>query len=224
MSTYSSFNHPLCGRPFILPLPRNLNIFAICCPLRGMLVDNNACWCQEYFLETPGRDYSPSTSVDLEREGVVVVFEVVEFRASKSALGVGPKAPTSEDPVPVWYPVTPGRRAWMAPVAATGTAMLETDIFASSICHCNIITLVHVKMLLVGNIGHFDVEIVLARARKIWKSSTSSLCAFGQSVIILVALLAKRARRVSVEVALSCARYEGAGRLFQRNVVSDEAA
>ena len=42
--------------------------------------------------------------------------------------------------------------------------MLETDIFASSICHCNIITLVHVKMLLVGNIGHFDVEIVLARA------------------------------------------------------------
>ena len=80
-----------------------------------MLVDNNACWCQEYFLETPGRDYSPSTSVDLEREGVVVVFEVVELRASKSALGVGPKAPTSEDPVPVWYPVTPGRRAWMAP-------------------------------------------------------------------------------------------------------------
>ena len=42
--------------------------------------------------------------------------------------------------------------------------MLETDIFASSICHCNIITLVHVKMLLVGNIGHFDVEIVLARS------------------------------------------------------------
>ena len=46
---------------------------------------------------------------------MLVVFEVVEFRASKSALGVGPKAPTSEDPVPVWYPVTPGRRAWMAP-------------------------------------------------------------------------------------------------------------
>ena len=32
-------------------------------------------------------------------------------------------------------------------------------------CHCNIITLVHVKMLLVGIIGHFfDVEIVLARS------------------------------------------------------------
>ena len=35
----------------------------------------------------------PSTSVDLEPKGVVVVFEVVKFRASKSALGVGPKAP-----------------------------------------------------------------------------------------------------------------------------------
>ena len=35
----------------------------------------------------------PSTSVDLEPEGVVVFFEVVKFRASKSALGVGPKAP-----------------------------------------------------------------------------------------------------------------------------------
>ena len=57
MSKYSSFNHPLCGRLFFLPLP-------------------------------------PSTSVDLEPEGVVVVFEVVKFRASKSALGVGPKAPT----------------------------------------------------------------------------------------------------------------------------------
>ena len=56
-----------------------------------------------------------------------------------------------------------GVHGWLQ-VAATGTAMLETDIFASSICHCNIITLVHVKMLLVGNIGHFDVEIVLARS------------------------------------------------------------
>ena len=35
----------------------------------------------------------PSTSVDLEPKGVVVVFEVVKFRASKSSLGVGPKAP-----------------------------------------------------------------------------------------------------------------------------------
>ena len=122
-----------------------------------MLVDNYACWCQEYFLATHGRDYSPSTSVDLEREGVVVVFEVVEFRASKSALGVGLEAPTSEDPVPA------GVHGWLQ-VAPTGTAMLETDIFASAICHCNIITLVHVKMLLVGNIGHFDVEIVLARS------------------------------------------------------------
>ena len=30
------------------------------------------------------------------REGVVVVFEVVTFRAFKSHLGVGPKAPTSQ--------------------------------------------------------------------------------------------------------------------------------
>ena len=164
MSTYSSFNHPMCGRLFILPFPRNLNTFAICCPLRGMLVDNNACWCQEYFLETPGRDYSPSTSVDLEREGVVVVFEVVELRASKSALGVGPKAPTQRIQSQSGIQLRPaGVHGWLQ-VAATGTAMLETDIFASSLCDCNIITLVHVKMLLVGNIGHFDVEIVLARS------------------------------------------------------------
>ena len=52
----------------------NLNTFAICFALRGMLVDNYACWCQEYFLATHGRDYSPSTSVDFEHEGVVVVF------------------------------------------------------------------------------------------------------------------------------------------------------
>ena len=56
-----------------------------------------------------------------------------------------------------------GVHGWLQ-VAATGTAMLETDIFASSICHCNIITLVHVNMLLVGNIGHFGVEMVLARS------------------------------------------------------------
>ena len=30
-----------------------------------------------------------------------------------------------------------------------------TNFFASSFCHCNIVTLVHVKMLLVGFIGHF---------------------------------------------------------------------
>ena len=94
----------------------------------------------------------------------MVVFEVVEFRASKSALGVGPKAPTSEDPVPVWYQLRPaGGHGWLQ-VAATGTAVSETDIFASSMCHCNIITVVHVKMLLVENIGHFDVEIDLPRS------------------------------------------------------------
>ena len=43
-------------------------------------------------MATHGRDYSPSTSVDLEREGVVVVFEVVEVKASKSALGVTSKS------------------------------------------------------------------------------------------------------------------------------------
>ena len=43
-------------------------------------------------------------------------------------------------------------------MAATGTTVLETDIFASSTCHYNIITLVHVKMLIVGNTGHLDNE------------------------------------------------------------------
>ena len=64
------------------------------------------------------------------------------------------KAPTPEDPVPVTQLRRAGVHGWLQ-VAATGTAMLETDIFASSICHCNIITLVHVKMLLVEKIGHF---------------------------------------------------------------------
>ena len=50
-------------------------------------------------------------------------------------------------------------------MATTGTVVSETDIFASSTCHCNIITLVHVKMLIVENIGHFDVEIDLAGSR-----------------------------------------------------------
>ena len=65
-------------------------------------------------------------------------FEVL-FRASKSA-------------------------AWMAPSGSTGTTELETDIFASSTCHCNIITLVHMKILILGNTGRCDVEIVLARS------------------------------------------------------------
>ena len=53
-----------------------------------------------------------------------------------------------------------GQACMKLQVADTGT-----NIFASSICHCNIITLVHVKMLLVGIIGlFFDVEIVLARS------------------------------------------------------------
>ena len=38
--------------------------------------------------------------------------------------------------------------------------MSETDIFASSTCNFNITTLLHVKMLVVRNIRHFDNEIV----------------------------------------------------------------
>ena len=53
----------------------------------------------------------------------------------------------------------------MLQVAATGTAVSETDIFASSMCPCNIITWVHVKVLLVENIGHFDVEKDLSCSR-----------------------------------------------------------
>ena len=77
-------------------------------------------------------------------------------------------------------------------MAATGTAVLETDIFASSICHCNIITLVHMKILVVGNTGRCDVEIDLAGsdAWKACKLTTSSLCAFGHGVMVI----AERAR------------------------------
>ena len=35
-----------------------------------------------------------------------------------------------------------GVHGWLQ-VAATGTAVSETDIFASSMCHCNIITLIN---------------------------------------------------------------------------------
>ena len=66
---------------------------------------------------------------------VVVVFEVVKFRASKTALGVG-ESTDARGSSPS-YSVTPGRRAWMAPSAAIGTAVSE-QIFASSIFHCNI--------------------------------------------------------------------------------------
>ena len=55
-------------------------------------------------------------------------------------------------------------------MAATGTAVLETDIFASSFCHCNIITLVHVKILIVGNTGRCDVEADLAGSDAFWKA------------------------------------------------------
>ena len=119
------------------------NALAICCPLRGKLVDNYACWCQEFLLANHGGDYSPSTSVDLEPEGVVVVFEVVKFRASKSALGVGPKTPTPEDPVPVTQLRWAGVHGWLQ-VAAIGTAVSETEIFASSIFHCNMVSSVAV--------------------------------------------------------------------------------
>ena len=47
--------------------------------------------------------------------------------------------------------------------------MLETDIFASSICHCNNITLVHTKKLIVGNNGRCDVEFDLAGSDA-WKA------------------------------------------------------
>ena len=40
---------------------------------------------------------------------------------------------------------------WASLRTPTGTTVLETDIFASSTCHCNIITFVHVKILIVGN-------------------------------------------------------------------------
>ena len=54
-----------------------------------------------------------------------------------------------------------GVHGWLQ-VAAIETAVSETDIFASSTCNFNIITLVHVTMLIVRNIGLFDNEIDFA--------------------------------------------------------------
>ena len=51
-----------------------------------------------------------------------------------------------------------GLHRWLQ-VAAIETAVSETDIFASSTCHYNVIILVYVKMLIVGNTGHLDNEI-----------------------------------------------------------------
>ena len=51
-----------------------------------------------------------------------------------------------------------GLHRWLQ-VAAIENAVSETDIFASCTCHYNIITLVYVKMLIVGNTGHLDNEI-----------------------------------------------------------------
>ena len=45
----------------------------------------------------------------------MVDFEVVQYRDPQSALGVGPQSTDVRDPVPVWYPVAPCRRARMAP-------------------------------------------------------------------------------------------------------------
>ena len=67
-----------------------------------------------------------------------------------------------------------------------------SDIFASLTCHCNIITLVYVKILIVGNTGRCDVELDLAGsdAWKACKLTTSNLCAFGHGVMDI----AERAR------------------------------
>ena len=78
---------------------------------------------------------------------VVVDFEVAQFRDPQRALGSARKAQTSEFPVPVWHPVAPGRRAWMAPGGShwdlrVGDRHLHF-LFVS-------LTLVHVKMLIVG--------------------------------------------------------------------------
>ena len=50
-------------------------------------------WLRSFAVEFEDSTASAKHSVDLEPKGVVVVFEVVKFRASKSSLGVGPKAP-----------------------------------------------------------------------------------------------------------------------------------
>ena len=54
-----------------------------------------------------------------------------------------------------------GVHEWLR-VAAIGTAVSETDVFASTTGHSNIIDLVHMEMLIDGNTGHFDEEIDLA--------------------------------------------------------------
>ena len=56
-----------------------------------------------------------------------------------------------------------GKACMKLQVANTGT-----NIFAPSICHCSITTLVHVKMLLVGIIGHFLTSRLSWLAQGAW--------------------------------------------------------
>ena len=46
-----------------------------------------------------------------------------------------------------------------SPNVVSSAARRGDGLFASSTCHLNIITLVHVKILIVGNTGHLDNEI-----------------------------------------------------------------
>ena len=69
-----------------------------------------------------------------------------------------------------------GVHGWLQ-VAAIETAVSETDIFASSTCDFNFITLVHVTMLIERNTGHFDNEIDFADSEGLegTKVATASL-------------------------------------------------
>ena len=69
-----------------------------------------------------------------------------------------------------------GVHEWLR-VAAIETAVSETDMFASTTDHSNIIDLVHMEMLIVGSTGHFDNEIEFADYEGFdgMKSTTSCL-------------------------------------------------
>ena len=65
----------------------------------------------------------------------------------------------------------------MAPGATIETAVSETDIFASTTGHSNILHLVHMEMLIVGSTGHFgnEIDFVDSEGFDGMKSTTSCL-------------------------------------------------
>ena len=82
--------------------------------------------------------------------------------------------------------------------------MSETDIFASSTCNFNITTLLHVKMLTVRNIRHFDNEIVCFVATLVsWRLQPGPHCLWPVRESIPGFLAAVSARLATVDAKTS---------------------